>query len=102
MGRYLSNATHGITIAQYQRIARLPGVGVAAPLAILGYVLQQSIILITLTPAATGQSGGRVLVVRSSYTADQGLSKYPAIDDNYDYITPLSSPASPSACPARS
>ena len=37
---YLSGIFGGITMAQYHRIARLPGVQVAAPIAMIGYVLQ--------------------------------------------------------------
>jgi hypothetical protein len=85
---YLSTATHGITMSQYQQIAGLPGVGVAAPLAIVGYMLESVNIPVTLSAAAVGQSGARVLVVTSHYNADQGLSKYPAFDEDYVYITP--------------
>src|SRR5271154_6685931 len=79
---YLSTATHGITMSQYQQIARLPGVGVAAPLAVVGYTLQAAMMPVTLSAAAVGQSGARVLVITSHYTADQGLSKYPAFDED--------------------
>lgn len=37
---YLSGIFGGITISQYHQIARLPGVQVAAPIAMIGYVLQ--------------------------------------------------------------
>ena len=84
---YLSASTSGITMAQYARVARLPGVAVAAPLEIVGYVLETAYIPVVLSPAAAGRSGSRVLVVTSRYTADQGLSAYPPYDEGYVYIT---------------
>jgi hypothetical protein len=85
---YLSTATSGITMSQYATIQRLPGVQVAAPLEIVGYVLETAYIPVVLSPAAAGRSGSRVLLITSRYTADQGLSVYPPHDDGYVYITP--------------
>ena len=85
---YLSAAASGITLGQYRRIARLPGVGVAAPLAVVGYLLETVYMPVTLSAAATGQSGARVLTVTSLYTADRGLSRYPPQGQGYIYITP--------------
>ena len=45
---YLSAAYQGIRLAQYSRIAHLAGVGVAAPLAIAGYLLKTAYIPVTL------------------------------------------------------
>src|SRR5580692_8862203 len=84
---YLSTSTSGITMAQDATIARLPGVAVAAPLEIVGYLLETAYIPVVLSPAAAGRSGSRVLVVTSRYTADQGLSAYPPYDEGYVYIT---------------
>ena len=84
---YLSTSTSGITIAQDATIARLPGVAVAAPLEIVGYLLETADIPVVLSPAAAGRSGSRVLVVTSRYTADRGLSAYPPYDEGYVYIT---------------
>lgn len=85
---YLSADTSGISISQYRRIAHLPGVGVAAPLAVVGYLLETASIPVTLTPLAVGQSGARVLIVTSRFTADRGLSRYPPQGQGYVYITP--------------
>jgi hypothetical protein len=84
---YLSTNTSGMTMSQYAKIARLPGVAVAAPLEIVGYLLETAYIPVVLSPAAVGTSGSRVLVVTSRYTADQGLSAYPPYDEGYVYIT---------------
>jgi putative ABC transport system permease protein len=85
---YLSAATGGITMSQYAQIEHMAGVGVAAPLAIVGYLLETAYIPVTLSPAAAGQSGARVLNVTSQFTADRGLSKYPPQHEGYVYITP--------------
>jgi hypothetical protein len=85
---YLSTATGGITMSQYATVQRLPGVQVAAPLEIIGYVLETAYVPVVLSPAAAGRSGSRVLLITSRYTADQGLSVYPPYDDGYVYITP--------------
>ena len=84
---YLSTAAHGITMSQYQKIARLPGVGVAAPLGIVGYLLETAYMTIPLPPAVTGSSGSRVLTVTSRYTGDDGLSTYPPVNEAYFYVT---------------
>ena len=84
---YLSASASGITMNQYARIARLPGVAVAAPLEIVGYLLETAYIPVMLSPAAAGSSGSRVLTVTSRYTADNGLSAYPPYDEGYVYIT---------------
>ncbi len=84
---YLSAATGGITTAQEATIERLPGIGVAAPLAVVGYVLETAILPVDLS-AVAGGSGADVYSVTSTFTADQGLSRYPEQDDGYVYVTP--------------
>ena len=53
---YLSTATGGITSTQYSRIEKQPGVGVAAPLEIVGYVLETALIYVGMS-AVAGPSG---------------------------------------------
>jgi hypothetical protein len=84
---YLSEATGGITMAQYEKIARLPGVGIAAPLEVVGYVLETASIPVNVS-AVAGRAGARVLTVTSSFTADDGLSRYPSEEAGYVYVTP--------------
>ncbi len=84
---YLSGATGGISISQDERIAHLAGVGVAAPLAVVGYVLETATLPVDITSVA-GASGSAVFTVTSNFTADQGLSRYPTQDDGYVYVTP--------------
>ena len=84
---YLSTATGGITTSQDAKIEHLPGVGVAAPLAVVGYVLETASLPVDLINVV-GNSGAEVFSVTSSFTADQGLSHYPVQDDGYVYVTP--------------
>ena len=84
---YLSTATGGITTAEDAKIEHLPGVGVAAPLAVVGYVLETAYLPVDLT-AVAGNSGADVFGVTSSFSADQGLSRYPEQEDGYVYVTP--------------
>jgi putative ABC transport system permease protein len=84
---YLSTGAGGITLAQYQAVSRLPGIEVAAPLEIVGYVLETVSVPVALTPAATG-AGAEVFTVTSAFSADNGLSKYPPQMEGYVYVTP--------------
>jgi hypothetical protein len=84
---YLSTATGGITTAEESKIEHLPGVGVAAPLAVVGYVLETASLPVDIS-AVAGNSGADVFSVTSSFSADQGLSRYPEQEDGYVYVTP--------------
>lgn len=88
---YLSGIFGGITMDQYQQIAHLPGVQVAAPIAMLGYVLQPVSFHIDLTgklTRATRQLFG-VRVVRST---DRGLVH---LTDQTGYVYVTSRPITP-------
>ena len=89
---YLSGIFGGITTAQYQRIRRIPGVAIAAPIAMIGYVLQPVSFHIDLTGqlrSASRQLFG-VQVVRRT---DRGLTR--RVDQRgYMYVT--SRPIAPS------
>jgi putative ABC transport system permease protein len=84
---YLSAETGGISVDQAAHVANLPGVAVAAPLAVVGYVLETATLPIDISSVA-GSSGAAVFTVTSSFTADHGLSRYPTEDDGYVYVTP--------------
>jgi putative ABC transport system permease protein len=75
----------GITLAQYHRIAGLAGIGVAAPVANLGYVLPQVQVVV---PVSGYLDSARVQLFRvhSQYVGQGGLSSYPGEDD-YVYYT---------------
>ncbi len=84
---YLSAGTGGISVGQAAQVARLPGVGVAAPLAVVGYVLATATLPVDISSVA-GTTGAAVFTVTSNFSADQGLSRYPVEDDGYVYVTP--------------
>lgn len=83
---YLS-AGGGITLAEHRKIARLPGIGVAAPLEIVGYVIETVSVPVNVSGLA-GRSGAVVLRLTSRFVADNGLSKYPVQQAGYVYVTP--------------
>lgn len=82
---YLSGLFGGITLRQWRRIRRLPGVEVAAPIANVGYVLATFSLPVDLTRFDSGR-GRVVLRVRTRWITDRGLTR---IDDvpGYVYVT---------------
>jgi putative ABC transport system permease protein len=69
---YLSGIFGGITVAQYHQIARTPGVGVAAPIAMIGYVLQPVSIEFNLTRDLNG-AARQLFGVQVTRSTDRGL-----------------------------
>lgn len=69
---YLSGIFGGITLAQYHEIARMPGVSVAAPIAMIGYVLQPVSITFNLSRDLSG-AARQLFSVQVTRTTDQGL-----------------------------
>lgn len=82
---YLANSPAGITLAQYHTIRDLAGVDVAAPIAVVGYVLQTVEVPIDLTGYLTAatQQAFRIAVTRHT---DRGLSTM-ADQTSYVYVT---------------
>lgn len=77
----------GITLAQAATIARLPGVQVAAPIAMLGYVMRRVTIPVPITGAAGGR-GPALYAGSIDHVSDRGLSQVEQPDVSYAYITP--------------
>jgi hypothetical protein len=84
---YLSGMFGGITMAQYQAIKRIPGVGVAAPIAMIGYVLMTVDFALDVTPVLTSGKA-EVLTMTDDRVADRGLTRYPPEPLGYIYVTP--------------
>jgi putative ABC transport system permease protein len=84
-GNYLSGLYGGITMRQYHRIAELPGVEVAAPVANLGYLLVPQRVSVNLDDVLTGDPV-QVYRITSSVSSDNGLSTYPG-ESGYVYFT---------------
>lgn len=87
---YLSGIFGGITLQQYNTIARLPGVKVAAPIAMVGYIVPQ-VFVSTKVPKALAGTRRRLYRVDRTWVFDRGLSRAPDAS-GYVYVThaPLS------------
>lgn len=82
---YLSGIFGGITLAQYHEISRLPGVEVAAPIAMIGYVLQPASIEFNLTRELDG-SARQLFAVQVARTTQRG-SVHLTDQSGYVYAT---------------
>ena len=83
---YLSGIFGGITLSQYHRIAAVPGVAVAAPIAMLGYVSQEVDIPIELAPVLT-RAPRQIFGFSVARTTDRGLAQFPDDQSGYVYVT---------------
>jgi putative ABC transport system permease protein len=83
---YLSGVYGGITEAQDEQISRLAGVGVAAPVAVLGYVLEQEYLPIDVTKYVSG-NGDQLLRLSVTRSTDNGGSVFPSADEAYLLLT---------------
>jgi hypothetical protein len=82
---YLSGIYGGITRKQYEKIKRIPGVEVAAPIANIGTVLPSGAVTLSLNRFLTG-ARDQLVRVHFSWLAQRGLSHYPG-GDVYVYYT---------------
>ncbi len=86
---FLSGIRGGISLDQWHQIQRVPGVAVAAPVAMIGYVVPK--VIVPVRPgvlAAVKASGGRLLLrSTATWTADNGLTVQRA-HPGFTYITP--------------
>jgi putative ABC transport system permease protein len=82
---FLSGVFGGITLDQYRRIKRMPGIDVAAPIANIGYLLMHSSITLGVSAFRDGRAPAQILRIRPTVTA--GLSSsYPGANQ-YIYLT---------------
>ncbi len=86
----LSGISGGITFAQYEDIRAIPGVEVAAPIAMIGYVAQ-------IVPAGTlaSISDPGAYVQSQTLTIDDGANLYPLTKSDYYYIGNDPNPSNP-------
>lgn len=93
---YLSGIFGGITLQQYAQIKKIPGVQLAAPIAMIGYVLQDVRIPIDVTNVLT-LAASQVLTLTDKRTTDRGLTRFPPSSVGYVYVTndPLQSQVGP-------
>ena len=71
----LSSLGGGITTAQWQRILSLPGVAVAAPVAVGGYVMQTGEVPVDLSRYLKPGVENQVLRIDPTWVTDQGTSR---------------------------
>lgn len=83
---YLSGIYGGISEAQDEEISRLAGVGVAAPVAVLGYVLEQESLPIDVTKYVSA-TGDQLLRLSVTHRTDDGASVFPSADEGYLLLT---------------
>jgi putative ABC transport system permease protein len=83
---YLSGLIGGITLSQLDRIRHVPGVQVAAPIAVVGFVNWPAGSTVDLQHAVAGQ-GVSMFRVTQRATGDAGLSVFPATT-SYVVIAP--------------
>jgi putative ABC transport system permease protein len=84
---FLSGIYGGITMAQYHEIAAIPGVQVAAPIAMVGYALLGAPLVLPFPAAYYARPGRQLYRITSTWVSDAGTSRVtqPA---SYLYVTP--------------
>ncbi len=84
---FLSGIYGGITMAQYHQIAGIPGVQVAAPIAMVGYTLLVYEFSFPLPAADLSRSGPQLYRVSTTWISDGGTSRATQ-PPSYIYVTP--------------
>jgi hypothetical protein len=84
---FLSGISGGITLKQYREIEQIPGVQVAAPVALAGYVLVVSRLGTDIPAADLTKPGRQLYRVSTTWVSDAGASRA-AQPPSYVYVTP--------------
>lgn len=82
----LSGQFGGISLADYDAIRAIGGVDVAAPVAMVGYVMHATQIPIDVGPRT--DAGRELLVADVTYTSDRGLTVIEQPSASFSYVTP--------------
>ena len=98
---FLSGIYGGITMAQYHQIQQIPGVQVAAPIAMVGYAQLTAETFEPVPAAALGRSGPRLYRISTTWDSDNGASRVTQ-PPGYLYVTPLRLTAGSGSAPMRS
>ncbi len=84
---FLSGIYGGITTSQWQQIEQIPGVQVAAPIAMVGYAQLGAGIFWPVPAAALKESGRQLYRFSTTYVSDNGASRITQ-PPSYLYVTP--------------
>ncbi|MEU0962590.1 FtsX-like permease family protein [Micromonospora aurantiaca (nom. illeg.)] len=84
---HLSGLHGGITDDQWEEIRRLPGVEVAAPVAMLGYASSEGRIDVDLGDAIDRSRTRQIIRVLPTWVADTDLTRVPERNPRYVYVT---------------
>ncbi|MER7006824.1 ABC transporter permease [Dactylosporangium sp. NPDC000555] len=82
----VASTSGGITLDQWHRIQQVPGVSVAAPVALVGYVMRTVAVPIDLTRYLAAGQRRQVLRARPTWSWDRGLSRF-TDGSSYLYVT---------------
>jgi len=85
---FLSGIYGGITMAQWHRIERIPGVQVAAPIAMAAYEQLQAGIFVPVPASALKGPGRQLYRISTTWVSDDGASRVTQ-PPSYIYVTPL-------------
>jgi len=85
---FLSGIYGGITMAQYRKIEQIPGVQVAAPIALVGYAELNASKFVLVPKGALAGSGRQLYRISTTYVNDNGASRVTQ-PPGYLYATPL-------------
>jgi len=85
---FLSGIYGGITMAQWRQIERIPGVEVAAPIAMVGYAQLEATMFEPVPAAALAGSGRQLYRASTTWVSDNGASRVTQ-PPGYLYVTPL-------------
>jgi len=79
----------GITMAQYRQIQQVPGVQVAAPIAMAGYTQLQAAMFVPVPATALAGSGRQLYRISTTWVSGNGTDRI-VQPPSYLYVTPLS------------
>jgi putative ABC transport system permease protein len=85
---FLSGIYGGISMAQWRQIERIPGVRVAAPIAMVGYAQLNASTFVPVPAAALAGTGRQLYRISTTYVNDNGASRITQ-PPSYLYVTPL-------------
>jgi putative ABC transport system permease protein len=84
---FLSGIYGGITMAQYHQIQRVPGVQVAAPIAMVGYAQLDAALFVPVPAAALARPGRQLYRISTTWVSGNGASRVTQ-PPSYLYVTP--------------